>query len=100
MDAEGLDTGKKVQWWVATCGCTDTPVSSMNFPSTRTSLSAGCDAHACPDAPNGKCAAYVMGTSEYARGPFKYAGTAEPTAASMQHAGGIGDYALLVDIDG
>jgi hypothetical protein len=61
---------------------------------------AGCDTHACPNAPNGKCAAYAMATSHSAAGPFTFVGTAEPTAASMQHAGGIGDYALFVDTDG
>eukprot|EP00729_Bicosta_minor_P000698 gene698-28900_t len=32
-------------------------------------------------------------------GPFTFVGTTEPTAASMQHTGGIGDYALFVDTD-
>lgn len=61
---------------------------------------AGCRNGACKDRPNGKCAAYAMGLSDSAAGPYKFVGTAQPTAASMYHSGGIGDYALFVDTDG
>ena len=42
---------------------------------------------------------YAVGTADTPEGPFTFVGTTEPTAASMQHTGGIGDYALFVDTD-
>lgn len=37
--------------------------------------------------------------ADSAAGPFTFVGTTEPSAASMQHNGGKGDYALFVDSD-
>jgi|EP01046_Picozoa_sp_COSAG06_P028428 hypothetical protein len=56
---------------------------------------AGCDEKACGAKP---CGAYAMGTSDHPAGPFQFIGTDQPTAASMQHKGGIGDYALFVSV--
>ena len=59
---------------------------------------AGCDHSTCP---NGTCLSYVMATSEHPGGPFTFAATAQPSAASLgPHSGFIGDYALFVDSDG
>ena len=75
-------TTKKFVLWANTAGCHN-----------------GACKHVSPSN-NGKCAAYNVGVADSAAGPYTFVGTTEPTAASMQHTGGIGDYALFVDTDG
>lgn len=62
---------------------------------------AGCAPSACDALPNKTCLAYAVGTAKSPQGPFKFAGTTEPTAQSLgNRTGGKGDFALYVDTDG